>query len=176
MCDRRGCQIADQLEQAAHRASCRAAHTAAAKALTRAAELTLDQQISATRHLRAARESWLAGQAEMANRALDAAAAASSLLGCEVAKVKGAQGDATEAHRILVQAAPVMASQRPLSALRMIFRAAEDALWTGDLAGPLRAPHVASIVGAHSVGCREQRSWQSLWQHTGVEACLRSQS
>ena len=147
-------EIADQLDRAAERASRRAAHSAAAKALTRAAHLTVDQRVSASRHVRAARESWLAGQAEMASRALAEAAAASAdplLLG-EVAELKGQlelyQGDASEAHRILLQAAPVIATQRPLTALRMIFRAAEAALWTGNLAGVVRCGQLAEAVDA----------------------------
>jgi DNA-binding CsgD family transcriptional regulator len=145
-------EIADQLDRAAERASRRSAHAAAAKALTRAADLTVDQRVAATRHLRAARESWLAGQAEMASGALAAAAAATSdsLLRCEVAELKGHlelyQGDASEAHRILVQAAPAMAPERPLTALRMIFRAAEAALWTGNLAGVARCGQLAEAV------------------------------
>lgn len=149
-------EVADQLDRAAERAGRRAAHAAAAKALTRAAALTVDQRAAASRHVRAARESWLAGQAEMAGGALAAAESASSdpLLLCKVAELQGHlelyQGDAPEAHRILVQAAPVMASHRPLTALLMIFRAAEAALWTGNLAGVVRCGELAKAVDAGS--------------------------
>ena len=142
-------EIADQLEQAADRAGRRAAHAAAAAALTRAAELTVHRQVSARRYLRAARESWLAGQAVVATRALVSAAAASSdpLLLCDVAELRGYlelyQGDASEAHRMLIQAAPLMAAHWPLRSLKMIFRAAEAALWTGNLAGVVRCGHVS---------------------------------
>jgi DNA-binding CsgD family transcriptional regulator len=144
--------VADRLEQAADRAGLRTAHSAAAKALTRSAELTVDQRVAASRYLRAARECWLAGQAATAERALDAATAATAdpLLLAEVVEVKARlelyQGDASEAYRLLVEAAPVMATHRPLTALRMIFRAAEAALWTGNLAGVVRCGALADEV------------------------------
>ncbi|MET1042488.1 MAG: AAA family ATPase [Microbacteriaceae bacterium] len=144
--------IADRLEQAAHRAGLRTAHSAAATALKRSAELTMDQRVAASRYLAAAREGWLAGQAAPANRALDAAAAATAdpLLMAEVAEVRAHielyQGDASAAHRLLVQWAPVVAKHRPLTALRMIFRAAEAALWTGNLAGVGRCGALAEDV------------------------------
>ena len=149
-------EIADQLEQAADRAGRRAAHAAAATALTRAADLTVHRQVSARRRLRAARESWLAGQAAAATRALVAAAATTSdpLLLCEVAELRGYlelyQGDASEAHRVLIQAAPLMAADQPLRALKMIFHAAEAALWTGNLAGVVRCGQVSEAVDAGS--------------------------
>ena len=130
----------------------RAAHSAAAEALTRAAELTIHQRVAAKPVPGAAREGWLAGQAAAAKRALDSAAAATSdpLLLAEVAEVKAHlelyQGDASAAHRLLVQWAPVVATHRPLTALRMIFRAAEAALWTGNLAGVVRCGALAEDV------------------------------
>ena len=43
-----------------------------------------------------------------------------------------------------------MAADQPLRALKMIFHAAEAALWTGNLAGVVRCGHVSEAVDAGS--------------------------
>jgi len=145
-------EVADALEAAAGRSTSRGAHVAAATALRRAAELSAEPGVAVGRHVAAARAAWLAGQADLAYAALDSAhgQATDVLQVAQIAELRGLvtwrQGDAWDAHTILVQAAPTIADRRPAMAARMLVHATEAASWYGDLAGVLRCGALAEAI------------------------------
>lgn len=145
-------EVAEELEDSARTSMARGAPAAAAAALQRAAELSSDVLMGARRYVAAGRAAWLAGQAELAYSALDLATSQCSdrLLLAEVAELRGLlqwrQGDAAQAHAILLNAAATVSVDRPDMALRMLVNAVEAASWFGDPAGLVAAGRLANEI------------------------------
>ena len=116
---------ADALTAAAVRAERRGGHAAAAAAFDRASRLAVDEASRARLLFDAARNLWLAGQAEAAGRAVSAARelADDRILRSDIDRLRGRLevnvGSAAVAHRIFTQAARAVAAHDPERALEM---------------------------------------------------------
>ncbi|HEY3033465.1 MAG TPA: AAA family ATPase [Streptosporangiaceae bacterium] len=129
--------LADELERSADRARTRAGYAAAAAALERAAELTLDGGHRARRLVAAAAAAWEAGQAERAGRLLAQAETLDppARLRAEIGYLRGwielRTGRPARAVAMLRRAAALAAPDDPAGSLRML----TFALWAMGTSG-----------------------------------------
>ena len=130
--------VADDLEATAERARLRSGHAAAAAALSRAAELSIDPASRARRLVGAASAAWHAGQPERASTLLQEASplSADPRLRAELAFVRGEIpfqcGVLVDACETLMAGAAEIAPLEPRRALEMLFDAANAGENAGD--------------------------------------------
>jgi DNA-binding CsgD family transcriptional regulator len=142
--------IASALEASAQRSARRAAHSSAATALVRAAELTADEARSVTRFAAAADEAWAAGEPE---RALDSIRAALDLandraVSASLLRLRGViearTGNLRQAYDLLSGAARLSPSSSVT--LELLLEAAETASFLGDVGAVVElGRHAASL-------------------------------
>ena len=122
--------VASALDGVGVRAERRGAYRAAADAVQRAADLTVDPATQARRRYVAARNAWAGGQTARAVTLLSAArrAADDPLLLADIDRLRGRiemnAGSAADGHRIFTQAAERVAKYEPVRALEMATAAA----------------------------------------------------
>ncbi len=130
--------VAEDLEQAAARASARGGFEAAAAALSRAAELSADGIHRCRRLVSAAGNAWTAGHLNEAGHLLGVARPLTSdrTLRAEIDRLRGwlefSIGSPATAHRILIDAAGAVASTDGQRARHMLAAAAESAWLASD--------------------------------------------
>lgn len=118
-------EVAAALERAAERADRAGGYTAAAAAHERAAVLTADKPLRATRLYAAAKSAWAGGQASRAGALAEAAKAIADerLLRADIdrlrARIEINVGSPATAHHILVAAARAVVGDDPVRALEM---------------------------------------------------------
>jgi DNA-binding CsgD family transcriptional regulator len=143
--------VADELEDTAERARLRSGHAAAASALERAAELSVDSASEARRMVAAANAAWHAGQPERATALLDRVTPVISdaWLRADVDHLRGVIqfwcGALLDACAILNAGARAAAPRHPRKALEMLFDAGEAAGVAGDFG---RVAEVARHAGS----------------------------
>jgi DNA-binding CsgD family transcriptional regulator len=145
-------EVADELEQSAERAARRSGHAAAAAALRRAAELSVDTEAEARRLVAAAGAAWRAGHPEQATRLLDWASplVTDDRLRVDVQHMRGQIelrcGVQTEACDILMAGAEEIARTDSHKALEMLLEAREAAGWAGDTPRTIAAGERAAAL------------------------------
>jgi DNA-binding NarL/FixJ family response regulator len=129
-------QIADELERTADRARSRSGHSAAYRALRRAAELTSSGERRARRLVSAARAAWDAGRPDEATALLRTAETPTDA-NAELRHVQGeielCCGAPLQGATLLMEGADRVARADPRKALQMLFDAALSANYAGDL-------------------------------------------
>jgi len=144
-------EVAAALETSARRSRARAAHSSAATAFLRAAELSTDQERRTRRIAAAAQAAWDAGQPE---RARDAITRALPVAGGELkakllqlsGAIEGACGSVPVALARLLEAAD--ASTDPSLTLQLLVDASEAAVFSGQLAKVVELSQRASSLQA----------------------------
>ena len=130
--------VVEALERTAVRAERRGGYVAAAAAFERAAELTAEEQPRGALLFAAARNAWACGQTTRARQLASAARALTDdrLLRADLdrlrARIEVNVGSASQAHRILLQAASSVAAEAPAQALEMVVAAGLSAVYGGD--------------------------------------------
>jgi DNA-binding CsgD family transcriptional regulator len=159
---------ADALHQVGVRAEQRGGYVAAAAAFERSASLTVNEPARATRLFAAGRNAWASGQAVRA-RALSAsvrALASDALLRADIdrlrARIEVNVGSASDAHRILVQAAGAVADVDPGRALEMATAAALVRTYGGDSGASLADDVQAQLQTATGSDTPRMRCLQPL--------------
>lgn len=144
--------VADALHQVAIQAEQRGGHAAAADTFERAAALTVNESVRATRLFRAARNAWAAGQAVRA-RALTTSArglASDPLLRADIARLRARieiyVGSAAGAHRIFTMGARAVADFDTGRALEMASAAALTRTYGGDSGASLPDDVLAHLL------------------------------
>jgi DNA-binding CsgD family transcriptional regulator len=141
--------LADELERSANRARVRAGHAAAAVALERAAELTVDEGQRIRRLVAAAAAAWEAGQRDWAEQLLRQAEALDppARQRAEITFVRGSietrVGRPGQAVAALRAAAAEIAEDDPARAVEMLTSAMEAASFSGDFS---LAPQLADLA------------------------------
>jgi DNA-binding CsgD family transcriptional regulator len=131
-------EVADELERSADRAAARSGNAAAAAALERAADLSVDETSQARRLVAAGTAAWRAGRPERATTLLDRAAPVVSdpRLQAELDHVRGVIqlrcGVLLDACTTLMDGAARVAPYDPRKALEMLFDGGEAAGNAGD--------------------------------------------
>jgi DNA-binding CsgD family transcriptional regulator len=142
--------LADELERSADRARARAGHAAAAAALERAAELTVDEEQRARRTIAAAAAAWEAGQPGRAERLLAQVEALrpGDRQPAEIALIRGSiqarVGRPGQAATTLRAAAAEIADEDPDAAVEALTYAMEASATAGDFS---QAPQLAQLAG-----------------------------
>jgi DNA-binding CsgD family transcriptional regulator len=141
--------LADELERSADRARARTGHAAAAAALVRAAELTVDARQRIRRLVAAAEAAWEGGERGRAEQLLEQAEALEppSRERAEIAFIRrsvetwaGRPGQAVAALR---SAAAAVAAEDPARAVEMLTSALEAAAFSGDFG---QVPQLAELA------------------------------
>jgi DNA-binding CsgD family transcriptional regulator len=142
--------VVQQLEQTAGRAQGRGGFEAASRALQRAAELTAEPELRASRLARAGQYAWLAVQPVRAAGLLQEARPLTTdlVLGADVdllrAWIELSVGSAMMARRLLVDAAKAIVDIDPARAVEMLAAAAEAAWIAGDSEAVVELNRVAA--------------------------------
>jgi len=144
-------EVAAALETSARRSRVRAAHSSAATAFLRAAELSTDQERRVRRVAAAAQAAWDAGQPERAREAIARALpAADGELKAKLLQlsgaIEGACGSVPMALARLLEAAD--ASTDPPLTLQLLVDASEAAVFSGQLAKVVELSQRASLLRA----------------------------
>jgi DNA-binding CsgD family transcriptional regulator len=146
--------VAHALHEVGDRAEQRGGHVSAAAAFERAAALTANEQLRASRLFAAARTAWAAGQAVRA-RALSTEACgltSDALLRADIdrlrARIEVNVGSAPDAHRIFTTAARTVGGLDPARALEMASAAALTRIYGGDSRATLPADVLATLQTA----------------------------
>jgi DNA-binding CsgD family transcriptional regulator len=155
-------EVAAALETSARRSQARAAHSSAATAFLRAAELSTDAEHRTRRIAAAAQAAWDAGQPERARDAIARALpAADGELKAKLLQlsgaIEGACGSVPMALARLLEAAD--ASTSPSLTLQLLVDASEAAVFSGQLAKVVELSQRASSLSAATA---RDRLWLSL--------------
>jgi DNA-binding NarL/FixJ family response regulator len=148
--------VADELESTAERARLRSGHAAAAAALDRAAQLSVDDESKARRLVDAARSAWDAGQPERALLQLERAdpIVTDPRVRAKLDHVRGEIqfrcGVLLEAYQTLIAGAARAAPLDTRKALEMLFDAANAAVTAGDYAAVTEAGRRAAALPRRS--------------------------
>lgn len=146
--------VVSALELVGSRAQRRGGYVAALAAYERAAALSTDAAQRAELTLAAARSAWACGQVAHSRVLLSAAreAATDPLLACDIARLRGHievnVGSATNAHRILVEAAHEVHELDPLRALEIAAAAAIMRTYGADSGSRLPSGDVVASAGS----------------------------
>ncbi|MCO1659015.1 LuxR family transcriptional regulator [Pseudonocardia humida] len=143
-------EVAGALVEAAHRARARGAYTAAAAALTRAADLVPDRQCRAHLLTEAAYHSWRSGRGDAARRLLDQARPLTTdpFLRADIDRLHGVvelgAGVSIVAYRLLRRAAEEIAAHDPVRALEMLALAGEAGSMASDAQAEIELGELAA--------------------------------